>query len=78
MNNTKGSSSILLKSSSKNSLSVKNFGSKVFNELLISSWMQTKVSERMSCQQFKVCNCLHFQIWSIELDGTYLGIFQID
>ena len=48
MNNTKGSSSILFKSSSKNSLSVKNFGSKVFNELLISSWMQTKKIESVS------------------------------
>ena len=53
MNNTKGNSSIFLKSSSKNSLAVKNFGTKVFNELVISSWMQTKVSEKMSCQQFK-------------------------
>ena len=53
MNNTKGNSSVLLKSSSKNSLAVKNFGTKVFNELVISSWMQTKVSEKMSCQQFK-------------------------
>ena len=48
MNNTKENSSILLKSSSKNSLAVKNFGTKVFNELVISSWMQTKKIESVS------------------------------
>ena len=53
MNNTKGNSSILLKSSSKISLAVKNFGTKVFNQLVILSWMQTEVSEKMSCQHFK-------------------------